>query len=307
MAGKLIFIPFAFDSAKKTGNNIKNSKAAYDIYCKNFCVALVSMKKENPDCDVALVTNTSVPGVYEEILTKNNIKIFIEQFESFTFPDDFPWSLAFYKLCALNAMVKDYDYDFYCYLDADTVANRSLDGVWKEAEHNKLLYDINHGFNVENYRKFIQCAADFYGEEKVITQYGGEFFTANRENATKYVAVLLEVYRELRERNFAFRQGDEFIVALAANRLKDSIRNAGAYIYRYWTGYPFRLVSTCYEYNPVSVLHMPDEKKDGIIKIFDCYVAKGKYPSREKIYKLCHLRNPKLKNVIRIFLARLLK
>ena len=165
----------------------------------------------------------------------------------------------------------------------------------------------NHGFNVENYRKFIQCAADFYGEEKVITQYGGEFFAANRENATKYVAVLLEVYRELRERNFAFRQGDEFIVALAANRLKDSIRNAGAYIYRYWTGYPFRLVSTCYEYNPVSVLHMPDEKKDGIIKIFDCYVAKGKYPSREKIYKLCHLRNPKLKNVIRIFLARLLK
>ena len=49
-------------------------------------------------------------------------------------------------------------------------------------------------------------------------------------------------------------KGDEFILNLTVNEMKEIIKNAGAYICRFWTGLDFWLVSTCYEYNKVLIL-----------------------------------------------------
>ena len=38
------------------------------------------------------------------------------------------------------------------------------------------------------------------------------------------------------QKNFITTKGDEFILSLAANEMRESIKNAGAYIYRFWTG-----------------------------------------------------------------------
>ena len=75
---------------------------------------------------------------------------------------------------------------------------------------------------------------------------------------------------------------------MAADCLSEKVRNAGAYVYRFWTR-RFHLMSTNYQYNSVIVLHVPQEKDYGMKKIFDNYVAKGTLPSRKKVWRLLHL------------------
>ena len=92
---------------------------------------------------------------------------------------------------------------------------------------------------------------------------------------------------------FVTTKGDEFIVSLAAKQIKQKIKNAGAYIYRYWTGWKFRLVSTCYQYNAVVVLHMPNEKIRGILKIYQFIKKKGRLPSDKYVWNVCNLKKRK--------------
>ena len=114
----LFFIPFAFDANKASGLNI-GKENVLEIYLKNLCVALLSAKKSNADTDVALVCNMKIPEFYEKLLLDHGVLIYIEPFETFVFPDDTPWCLAFYKLCALEKMIAKGDYDYYIYTDAD--------------------------------------------------------------------------------------------------------------------------------------------------------------------------------------------
>lgn len=93
------------------------------------------------------------------------------------------------------------------------------------------------------------------------------------------------------QKNFITTKGDEFILSLAANEMRESIKNAGAYIYRFWTGAGFRLISTCYEYNRITILHLPAEKEQGMLKIYDKYIKIGKIPVDEKFGKLFDLIN----------------
>ena len=129
------------------------------------------------------------------------------------------------------------------------------------------------------------------------THYGGEFFAANQDDAKIFANSCIDIFSQMRKCDFVTTYGDEFITSLAAKRMTDRIKNAGAYVYRFWTG-RFRLISTCYEYNPVVVLHVPAEKERGMIKLFDKYIWKGKYPSRRKVYRLMHLSHRSLRTII---------
>lgn len=303
MSSKLIFIPFAYSTGKATGANVAKENS-FEIYCKNFCTALVSIKKENPDCDVALVTNCAIPQRYEHILSHREILVYHEDYNSFLFPDSFKWSLAFYKLCALKSVLQYSQYSHYCYMDADVIANGPMDFVWEECVDHIMLYDINHGLGVRDYRLFLRQVEGFTKERRCITHYGGEFFAATRENAIEFIRECEKIYDKLITERYSFECGDEFILSLAADRLKHKVKNAGAYIFRFWTG-TFRLVSTCYEYNAVSVLHLPSEKQSGIINIFEKYIARGKYPSKKRIYKLCHLRHQSVVSSLKAAVKRL--
>ena len=82
---------------------------------------------------------------------------------------------------------------------------------------------------------------------------------------------------------------------LAVN--SDKLCNAGAYIYRFWTG-SFRLISTCYKYNPVTILHVPAEKEYGMLKLYNKYISKGKIPTKKNVYRLLHLNRRSLRTVV---------
>lgn len=286
----IILIPFAFLKSYSGGVNLKGSNNKLDLYLKNCCVSCVSAKKNaSDDTDVALVTNIDVPGVFRDVLDEAGVKVLKYDFDRFNFDGEYDWSLAFYKLCALYHAVNELDYDNYAYLDSDVYVQDSFADVWKECSKKILMYDICHGLQVEDYQRFLKETTEFTGTETLgLTHYGGEFFAANRENAQAFVEECISVYGEMMQKSFKTSMGDEFISSLAAARIADKVRNAGAYIYRFWTR-RFHLMSTNYEYNPVAVLHVPQEKDFGMLKIFDRYVAHGRLPSRKKVWQLLHL------------------
>lgn len=291
----LFFVPFAFDKNKKTGVNVTDN--ALGMYLKNLCVSLISAKKSNPDIDVALVTNINIPAEQERLLYENDVHIYCEPFDSFVFADNYPWCLAFYKLCALEKMVANYDYDNYVYTDADVFVQNALDNVFLELKHNILLYDINNGLSFREY-KIITDEFKRFGIDSYITHYGGEFFGASRENAILFVDHCKAVYHEMQEKNFVTTSGDEFITSIVAYRMKNCIKNAGAYIFRFWTG-DFYLVSTCYKYNEIAILHMPGEKKRGMLKLYVILAKKHSFPSKEKVHRICHLTRQPMKSIIK--------
>ena len=290
---KLFFVPFAFDQSKKTGVNV-TKRDTFNVYMKNICVALVSAKRTTPDVDVALVCNMDIPDSYKDILVKNHVLIIQEPFDSFTFADDYQWGLAFYKLCALEKVVERYPYDYYAYADSDVLVQRSLDPVFEEMKDHIMMYDINHGLQVADYRSILSEFREF-GIDTCITHYGGEFFGASRENAAVFIAKCKEIHQEMIRRDFRTTKGDEFIISVAASYMKEKIKNAGAYIFRFWTG-RYYLVSTCYQGNGVAILHLPVEKSSALPYIYDKYLVKNRFPTKEKIHKLCHLTKPRLKH-----------
>lgn len=270
--------------------NFKKGKDKLNLYLKNCCVSCVSAKMNaGEDTDVALVANLDIPEKYEKILKQAGVKILKYEFDHFNFNSSYDWSLAFYKLNALYHAVKDLDYDNYAYLDSDVYVQGRFDDIWEECSKMILMYDICHGLQVEDYQRFLKETADFMANDSLgLTHYGGEFFASNKENAEAFIKECMSVYDEMMNKDFKTSMGDEFISSLAATRLSSKVRNAGAYVYRFWTR-RFHLMSTNYQYNPVTVLHVPQEKDFGMLKIFDKYVAHGKLPSQKKVWQLLHL------------------
>lgn len=299
----IIMIPYAYLVNSNTGVNIANRSKQVDIYMKNCCVACLSAKKYNDsDTDVALVTNIDPPKEYRDILESHKIKIIHADFDLFNFSGEYTWALAFYKLCALHHVLHEYDYDYYAYLDSDVFIQSSFNNIWTECDAHILLYDINHGLQVKHYQHILSEMRDFmpslFSNGNLPTHYGGEFFAANRANTLIFIKNCEEIYAEMCQQKFNTTHGDEFIISIAADKLGSLIKNAGAYIYRFWTG-SSRLISACYMYNPVVVLHVPAEKEFGMLAVYDKYIKQGRLPHNiNKVYRLLHLTHPSLRTRI---------
>ena len=232
-----------------------------------------------------MVTNLSeIPSEYDDILKKNDIKIIRVGFDSFVFPDDYRWSLAFYKLCALKA-VTNMSYDYICYMDSDVYVQGSFKYVWFECKQNILMYDISIGID-ESYCKFYDEIEQFIGHKKLVTHYGGEFFAANKENAISFSNKCIEVYQKLIKDKYVQNAGDEFILSVAALDFKTRIKNAGLFVFRFWTGSSFRFICSVYKMCPVVVLHVPAEKERGMIKVYEKFIKQGKLPSDKSAWKM---------------------
>ena len=217
-----------------------------------------------------------------------DVQIIHIPFDSFCFDSAYPWCLAFYKLCALKHLC-EMTYDKVCYMDTDVFVQDSFDGIWKECNQNILLYDINHGLNTPNYVALCNEVEKFEGSRNLITHYGGEFFASSIEKSKVFSSECEEIFQRMSEKNFVTTKGDEFILSLAADKLKANIKNASPYVCRFWTGASFRLVSTCYEYNRVVVLHMPAEKEHGMLKMYSRYISHGIVPDDQIAWRTFRL------------------
>ncbi len=306
---KIIFASFAYIDSVQSGMNIStNKRNIVDVYMKNIAVALASAKRFAPDCVVALVTNlenNDIPPDIVRLFYNHEIQIKQVPFDRFFMGQQMKWGLAFYKLCALSHLVEE-EYKAYCWIDSDVVVQENFDAIWKEVDENILLYDINHGLNTPNYRTFCNEVHSFLGCESYITHFGGEFFAAGKENALVFVNEAEKIYNEMKASSFVTTKGDEFITGIVANRLKLVVKNAGAYVHRFWTC-DFRLTSTCYKYNKVIILHVPDEKEIGMIKLYEKYIKKGKFPRDTIVWRCLGLSHPHYIRSVKSLIVRTIK
>lgn len=287
----IIFIPFAHSEMMRSSANVRlEPSARLNMYLSNVCAGLVSAKRHNPECTVALVTNIplqDIPDQFTRVLNCESVKMIYAPFDRFRFDDDYPWSLAFYKLCALSYIV-ELGYDLYAYLDADVFVQGSFQPIWEECGHHILMYDIDLGLNEQIYRAFLEETCHFLGESRIITQFGGEFFASRHGDAVDFLKNALDVYSKMIRESFVTTKGDEFITSLVADKMGSRVRNAGAYIFRFWTG-AYRLVSTSYQFNRVIILHLPAEKERGLMAVYNQYISKGKMPSDKEAWRIFRL------------------
>lgn len=303
---RIIAIPFAFEDGVNSGANLNKSEAL-GIYTKNMCVAAISAKHCNPDCTVAIVTNIceeKLDSEYLDVLRRNDIELIVRPFDKFCFSKDYPWSLAFYKICALNYLTEA-GYDKICYLDADTYTQGSINKAWKECEDGLILFKLRK-IDRENNEVFYNELQAFYGEktEKTYYHYGGEFFLANNDDAKQFLKLAQNIYQKMIDDGFITKKGDEFIVSLTANETTIPIKHAGKYIHRYWTSLRDRNVPDNYRNNPVAILHLPAEKEVGLIQLYNKFFKKGVIPERELVWKICSLDGLSPRNrMIKLYLA----
>ncbi len=295
MQNRLIILPYAYGG--NTGANIQNTDRQFSTYMKNLCVAALSARvNAGLDCDVMVVSNIDIPEPYKQLLINQGIEYDYCAFDQFNFGSTTAtgtrviWQLAFYKLCALAHCVKTMDYSQYCFMDLDVFVQRSFEAIWEEARHNIMLLDVNA---IVNDSMDVEMKT-FLGCDRCLTHYGGEFFAATKPLATRFVDECQQIFDEMNANGFITKNGDEFITSIAADKLKVSIKNAGAYIRRYWTG-SYRLICNDYNKNNIAILHMPAEKEQGIIKLYDKYIAKGIVPDKRKVWRICHLTKPSVR------------
>ncbi len=283
----LIFCAFAFkegfETSLQTGQQAGN--AATEMYLKNIFVALTSAKLYNPNDDVCLVTNCELPKIWQERLWAEGLLIQRVPFDTFEFPREFPWALAFYKLCALQAMTKQHpEYAHILLLDADTYTTRSYEELWQEADFGVLLFPVGHSFRHPDREAIRRDFAGLFPKEsntRNLIHYGGEFVTGTPGNLKKYLGFCETVYERIKAADYRIEAnaGDETIWSIAAVLAGEGmpVIGAGAYLFRFWTG-DFYLTSTVTVSNPVCIWHIPNEKGTGFLHLYAYYQKHGRFP-----------------------------
>lgn len=283
----LAFCAYAHKENFQSGHNI-NGLDAKNVYLKNSFVALKSCKALAPADEVALVTNVKLGTYWQTLFAENGIKILFVEYDCFQFESDYGWSLAFYKLCALKHVL-NMEYEKVLLLDTDVYVQRGLEDIWEDATENILLYDISRGLYNGDYRVFTQEAKDFLGTQENISRFGGEFIAGNKENLSLFVVQCEDIYEQMRLRNFKTINGDEFVTSIAAKRMREKVKNASPYVFRYWTAWRWHYVCSNYSSNPVVVLHCPREKDHGFLKLFRKMEKGKKMPTASTVYRRLHL------------------
>lgn len=93
----IICVPFAYDPSLRSGVNTSETTDKIGLYLKNACVALVSAKFYNSNCDVVFASNLDIselPDCIAEIFGKNDIRFVHVPFSDFLFGEDYLWGLA---------------------------------------------------------------------------------------------------------------------------------------------------------------------------------------------------------------------
>lgn len=283
----LIFGAFATLEGHREGDA---ANLGSDAYYRCIVVALASAKLANPDCDVALVTNAPVPQPYAAQLEAAGVQVLDCPFDHYRVDAALEWSLAFYKLCAMEWVLAHTAYARCALLDVDTYTQYPYTDLWREADEAVLLYQVPHAANQPMAAAISRNYARLYGGQPVLTHFGGELIAGSRARLADFMAECAGVYRTMNEKGLRPHEGDEFITCAAAYRsllAGRPVRAANAYIFRYWVGARFYFVSTNYCNDPVCIFHLPGGKNRQLRVLYRRYTKRGAFPPREKVYRLC--------------------
>lgn len=281
----LIFESLAFLEGYTSGYE-KTKVNKDDMYIKNAIISLISYKLKNYDDDVMLITNFKLDDNYNQILLNNKIKAIQINFDNFIFEKNLRYSLSYFKLCAFNYILKNFNYNNYIQVDCDTLCMNNLSNIWKEVNFNLLALEIPYSLNSKQtyvYKEF----ENIFGYQYYFQYYGSEFIACNRENGLKLISKCEDIYKIMIDKKERSQAGDEFVWNCAIVNCDISIKNANPYIMRIFTIRPYIVNS---DYYLMDILHAPLEKNCSFLKIYKHYINKGKLYSNHKIYKLLGLK-----------------
>lgn len=296
MKKRIICCPFASKVGFNGSANMDGNKKSIEIYIKNACVSCFSAKLYNPDCDVAFVHNLKeIPEEFLKFFSKFGIKNIHVEYEKFTFPADYKWSLAFYKLCILDYMANISSYDSIVILDTDTCFIGSLDAMWDICQDRLMLYNVQHAADLEAFQNRMSEYRLLYNNTCYPTVWGGEFIAGSKTILKNFVAECEIVYNKIIQENFITNFGDEFITFCAAENYAYPICDAAPYIRRYWTTNIYYQAYTDHGLM-LRILHIPNEKNTGFIRVYDYIQKKSCMPPNRLLFRIMGL--PKLKRPI---------
>lgn len=293
MVKKLIYCAFAAKVGFKGSENLSGQADSLRIYMQNACVCCFTAKKHNPDCDVAFVHNLDViPDEFLSFFKKHKILSIFVQYDDFIFPADYRWSLAFYKLCALQYFANYSSYESIISLDVDTYSIGSLEPCFSVMNDRLVLYNVQHSYNLEAYQRRLSEYAELYGGKAIPTVYGGEFIAGKRDDLQRFLVECKKVYLLLQERNFETAFGDEFITFCAAENYPNKIADGAPYIRRYWTT---DLYYQCFTDHALElrVLHIPNEKNNAFVRLYRYILTRNDTPENKQVFKMMGM--PKVK------------
>lgn len=279
----IVIVPYCDAANAVSGANIVNYENRKETYMKNLCIALISAADHNGnDTDVCLVTDTMPEKKYADLITASGAKIIIVKYDMFRFSADYPWSLAYYKLCALYHIVHEAQYENYCIMDTDVMAINEMAPVWDACDNFAILsYSVLEDFYANKYREFLLGIQAFQGLSVNVDRFSGSFIAFSSSHAKVYSETALEVFNEMIEKQYVTPYGDEFIEAVTFKRMSADVTDFKEYTKQFWTDSKHSITGRFSD--SLVLIHLPNEKERGMIKLFDSYYSKGKKPSVSKI------------------------
>ena len=189
----LIFTAFATLEGYREGSN---ANLGSEVFYRCIVVSLVSAKQKNQNCDAALVTNTAVPEPYAAQLSQAGIRVIACPFDNYRFEADLDWSLAYYKLCAMQYLLETEHYENYLMLDSDTFTQRGYQDIWREAAEAVLLYQVPHAASQPMTARISHTYDELWpeGAPHVLTHFGGEFVAGSTARLQDFMAECRNVF-----------------------------------------------------------------------------------------------------------------
>ncbi len=284
----------------------KNVDKAMNIYLKNAIVSLCSVKIHNPEIECLLYVNFNVEKSIHDLLYRFGIKIILLDFGDHSIGDQYNWNIVNYRYDVMRNLCNFInDSDRIIMLDTDTICINKLTAVYKEIGSHLLMYDVQHSLDHKDREAIINNYKKLYGCDSIITHYGGEFIGANGLLLKKLYQACCKVIKDSNDITGLTNWNDEHITSIAINNdLIYNVRNANAYINRYWTGRGFYLTSTNYISNPVSIWHIPNEKRYGFLIIYKYFLKHADFPKVGRMAKIFGFHRAKRPFSIKFYSSR---
>lgn len=295
MNKRLIFETYSNIDGYKSGANLwKGDDDRVSLYLKNACVSLISLKLRNPDCDVALCTNISVPDRFKSLLEEKEVGIIEIPYDDYLFPEGMRWSLTFYKFKVMEYLLANTGYEQYLMLDTDTYCARNFGCMWENAELGILMCLNTAPLDSDNSVKAYNEAEALYPRMDHGTRYywaGGEL-AATREDFSFLSSECRKIYEDMISKGVETSLGDEYVWYVFDKLNPHRIIPGNAYWDHYWTYEGYYHISTTYYYDKKPLWHMPVEKSRGMLTLFDYYEKHRRFPNQRRLWHMLHLIQP---------------
>lgn len=264
-----------------------NVAQAKDIYLRCAFVCLLSAIK-NGEADKAIfVTNISLGEQWDSAFRNENIEVIVvESTDRFMVDSQAEWNITQYKYEALCSVCTRLDpMDNLLFLDSDTITVGNLADIFSEvADGSLMLYDTRHSYSHPARTRIRENYTLLFGKGNPV-HWGGEFIAGKVQQVMTFLSACSDIVDRMKNTQGLQNVADEHVTSIAITRLNEiQVRNASAYIFRFWTGDPY-IVSTNYYFDRVVIWHLPAEKASGIREVYQYYKQNAVLPNVDFISK----------------------